>query len=118
MISIALEVVARHAGIVGLSFCRSVDDDRALRVRLVKLGAAGPGLMQKLETRRGFEHLPEMLPAALACPSAGAMIARGDLAAAGGYERMAEVQEQILWACEAAPMPDAGSPVEEARAGV
>jgi pyruvate kinase len=37
--------------------------------------------------------------------AAGVMIARGDLAVECGYERMAEVQEQILWACEAAHLP-------------
>jgi len=33
------------------------------------------------------------------------MIARGDLAAAAGYERLAETQEEILWLCEAAHVP-------------
>jgi pyruvate kinase len=33
------------------------------------------------------------------------MIARGDLAVECGYERLAEVQEEILWAAEAAHMP-------------
>ena len=33
------------------------------------------------------------------------MIARGDLAVECGYERLAEVQEEILWMCEAAHMP-------------
>jgi pyruvate kinase len=33
------------------------------------------------------------------------MIARGDLAVECGYERMAEIQEEILWVCEAAHMP-------------
>jgi pyruvate kinase len=33
------------------------------------------------------------------------MIARGDLAIECGYERLAEVQEEILWVCEAAHMP-------------
>ena len=42
---------------------------------------------------------------AMAASSAGIMIARGDLAVECGYERMAEVQEEILWACEAAHMP-------------
>ena len=45
----------------------------------------------------------------------GIMIARGDLAVECGYERMAEVQEEILWNCEAAHLPvylgDAGSAV-------
>ena len=32
-------------------------------------------------------------------------IARGDLAVECGYERLAEVQEEILWICEAAHLP-------------
>jgi pyruvate kinase len=100
-----LEVAVRHADLIGLSFCQSADDVRALRARLVERGGGHLGLMLKIETKRGFEHLPEMLLAAMACPSAGVMIARGDLAVECGYERMAEVQEEILWACEAAHMP-------------
>ena len=38
-------------------------------------------------------------------PSAGVMIARGDLAIECGYERLAEVQEEVLWICEAAHVP-------------
>jgi len=33
------------------------------------------------------------------------MIARGDLAVECGYERLAELQEEILWLCEAAHLP-------------
>ena len=33
------------------------------------------------------------------------MIARGDLAVECGYERLAEIQEEILWMCEAAHLP-------------
>jgi pyruvate kinase len=33
------------------------------------------------------------------------MIARGDLAAEIGFERLAEMQEEILWICEAAHVP-------------
>ncbi|MDO9074478.1 MAG: pyruvate kinase [Rubrivivax sp.] len=100
-----LDIVARHADLVGLSFAQSAADVRALHAKLVALGAPRVGVVLKVETRRGFEHLPEMLLAAMACPAAGVMIARGDLAVECGYERMAEVQEQILWACEAAHMP-------------
>lgn len=100
-----LEVVARHADIVGMSFAQSAADVRALRKRLVELGAAQLGLIIKIETKRGFEHLPELLLAAMAAPATGVMIARGDLAVECGYERMAEVQEEILWACESAHVP-------------
>ena len=33
------------------------------------------------------------------------MIARGDLAIESGYQRLAELQEEILWLCEAAHVP-------------
>ena len=38
-------------------------------------------------------------------PCIGVMIARGDLAVECGYERLAEIQEEILWLCEAAHVP-------------
>ena len=100
-----LAVAAGHADMVGLSFAQSADDVRSLRQHLQALGASHLGLLLKIETKRGFEHLPEMLFAAMGTKSAGVMIARGDLAIECGYERMAEVQEEILWACEAAHVP-------------
>jgi pyruvate kinase len=100
-----LAVVAMHADLVGLSFAQSAADVTSLRRRLEELGAAHLGVLLKIETRCGFEHLPELLFAAMECRAAGVMIARGDLAVECGYERLAEVQEEILWACEAAHMP-------------
>jgi pyruvate kinase len=41
----------------------------------------------------------------MASPCAGVMIARGDLAVECGWERLAEVQEEILWIAEAAHVP-------------
>jgi pyruvate kinase len=49
--------------------------------------------------------LPDLLLAAMRGHAVGVMIARGDLAVECGYERMAEIQEEILWVCEAAHMP-------------
>lgn len=100
-----LRIVARHADMVGLSFAQSAADVNALRTQLGALCADHLGVVLKIETRRAFERLPEMLFAAMACPAAGVMIARGDLAVECGFERLAEVQEEILWACEAAHMP-------------
>ena len=62
-------------------------------------------MVLKIETLQGFENLPELLLAAMAAPCAGVMIARGDLAVECGYERLAEVQEEMLWCAEAAHMP-------------
>lgn len=100
-----LDVVAQHADMVGLSFAQSAADVRALRKQLSDRGAGQLPMILKVETRRGFEHLTDMLFAAMSGPAAGVMIARGDLAVECGYERMAEVQEEMLWACEAAHMP-------------
>ncbi|MBN8509283.1 MAG: pyruvate kinase, partial [Burkholderiales bacterium] len=100
-----LPVVAKLADSVGLSFAQSAADVDALRGYLGALDARRLGVVLKIETRRGFEHLPEMLFAAMAFPAAGVMIARGDLAVECGFERLAEVQEEILWACEAAHLP-------------
>lgn len=55
------------------------------------------GLVLKIETLQGFENLPELMLSAMTSNSAGIMIARGDLAVECGYERLAEVQEEILW---------------------
>jgi pyruvate kinase len=51
------------------------------------------------------EDIPAVLLAAMRSPAVGVMIARGDLAVECGYERMAEVQEELLWVCEAAHIP-------------
>jgi pyruvate kinase len=59
----------------------------------------------KIETRAGFERLPELLLAAMRNARFGVMIARGDLAVECGFQRLAEVQEEILWLCEAAHVP-------------
>lgn len=100
-----LRTVARYADLVGLSFVQRPGDIDALRSHLKALDAEHLGVVLKIETRRAFEHLPELMLAAMHCHSAGVMIARGDLAVECGYERLAEVQEEILWAAEAAHMP-------------
>jgi pyruvate kinase len=54
---------------------------------------------------QGFRNLPQILQTAMRTERVGVMIARGDLAVEVGYERLAEVQEEILWLCEAAHLP-------------
>jgi pyruvate kinase len=100
-----LEFAVRHADMVSLSFANSAADVELLQQHLKRLGGENLGVILKIETRRGFENLPEMLFAALRSPRCGVMIARGDLAVECGFERLAEVQEEILWLCEAAHVP-------------
>jgi len=100
-----LAFAARHADMVGLSFTNCVDDVSALHQHLTKLGRQDMGVILKIETKRGFANLPAILLEALKFPSCGVMIARGDLAVECGFERLSEVQEEILWVCEAAHVP-------------
>jgi len=100
-----LEFAAHHADMVGLSFANSPDDVRALHQRMRELGREDVGVVLKIETKRGFANLPDMLLEALKFPACGVMIARGDLAVECGFERMSEIQEEILWVCEAAHVP-------------
>jgi len=100
-----LEFVASNADMIGLSFTNTPDDVSELRRRLVELGHEDVGVVVKIETKRGFNNLPGILLEALKFPACGVMIARGDLAAECGFERMAELQEEILWICESAHVP-------------
>jgi pyruvate kinase len=100
-----LRFVAAHADMVGLSFVREVSDVTSLQERLAEFGGERLAVVLKIETRRGFEMLPDLLLASMRSRSFGVMIARGDLAVECGYERLAEVQEEILWLCEAAHAP-------------
>ncbi|MBI3154950.1 MAG: pyruvate kinase [Burkholderiales bacterium] len=100
-----LASVVQHADLVGLSFAQSAADVHTLHDELRRRGRPELPVVLKIETRRGFEALPKMLLAAMRAPAYAVMIARGDLAVECGYERMAEVQEEILWACEAAHAP-------------
>jgi pyruvate kinase len=100
-----LDTVASVADMVGLSFVQKQEDVALLRSHLHRLKREDMGLVLKIETLQGFENLPELMLAAMAANSAGVMIARGDLAVECGFERMAEVQEEILCCAEAAHMP-------------
>jgi len=100
-----LKFIVAHADIVGFSFVRSEGDVRMLQARLAELGGENLGIVLKIETRQGFDNLPRLLLAAMRSRAVGVMIARGDLAVECGYQRLAEIQEEILWICEAAHMP-------------
>jgi pyruvate kinase len=95
-----------YADMIGLSFVSTRADVRAVADALARNGGDHLGLILKIETRAGFDALPDLLTEALAREApCGVMIARGDLAIEVGWERMAEVQEEILWLCEAAHVP-------------
>ena len=100
-----LPFIARHSDLVGYSFVRSASDIHLLQAELAKIGAEKLGIVLKIETRKAFERLPDLILAAMGSERVGVMIARGDLAVECGYERTGELQEEIMWVAEAAHIP-------------
>jgi pyruvate kinase len=100
-----LGFVAKHADMVSYSFVRRAEDIQQLLGELQRLGRTNLGIILKIENRQAFDNLPRLLMEVMRSPASGVMIARGDLAVECGWERLAEMQEEILWMCEAAHMP-------------
>ncbi len=100
-----LPFIAKYADIVGYSFVRTADDVKQLMDALSKLNRMDIGMVLKIENKESFNNLPDLLLTAMKWSNIGVMIARGDLAVELGVERISEVQEQILWVCEAAHVP-------------
>ncbi len=103
-----LDFVAEHADLIGYSFVQRAADVTRLQQ---ELQARRPldwnriGIIAKIETLRAVQNLPEIIVRAAGQQPFGVMIARGDLAVEIGFARLAEMQEEILWLCEAAHVP-------------
>jgi pyruvate kinase len=101
----ALPFVVKHADLVALSFVHDAADIDRLYSELDRLHAPDVGVILKIENQAAFERLPELLITASKRRRIAVMVARGDLGVEIGFERLAEVQEEILWLSEAAQVP-------------
>ncbi len=103
-----LDFAVPHVDTLGYSFVQEASDIALLQR---ELAARAPdrwhkiGIVAKVETPRAVRNLPEMIVQAAGAQPFGVMIARGDLAVEIGWERLAEIQEELLWLCEAAHVP-------------
>ncbi len=84
---------------------RRPEDVAELIHELDSLGVTHTGIILKIENRPAVEALPQILLTAMRREKIAVMVARGDLGVEIGFERMAEIQEEILWLCEAAHVP-------------
>lgn len=100
-----LPFISKYADMLGYSFVRKPEDVTQLYNELDKLNNTSCGVVFKIENREAFENLPLILFEAMKNRNIGVMIARGDLAVEVGFERVSEVQNQILLLCEAAHIP-------------
>jgi len=98
--------ICEHADMVGYSFVSDASDVEALRAALAAHpNRRKPHIVLKIERLAAVQNLPSLLMNGMKDESLGVMIARGDLAVEIGFERLSEIQEEILWICEAAHVP-------------
>lgn len=102
-----LDFVAAHADCVGYSFVQRPSDITLLQDELLRrrLGKPPQPLVLKIETPLAVRNLPRLIVQAGGRQPVAVMIARGDLAVEIGLNRLSEIQEEILWICEAAHVP-------------
>jgi pyruvate kinase len=100
-----LPFICSHADMVGYSFVRNANDLENLQLSLKNITDNPPHVIIKIETPEAVINLPDLLLCGMQQSIFGVMIARGDLAVEIGFERMGEIQEEILWICEAAHVP-------------
>lgn len=102
-----LDFITTHADIIGYSFIQTPDDlgrlEDALALRMDDPSAIP--IVAKIETALAVHNLPDIIVRAAGRHPFAVMIARGDLAVEIGFERLAEIQEEILWLTEAAHVP-------------
>jgi pyruvate kinase len=100
----SLPFICEHADLAGYSFIRDVSDLKTLQAELAKYSKR-PAIILKIETGGAVNNFPALLMQAMREDVFGVMIARGDLAVEIGFERLSEIQEEILWVSEAAHAP-------------
>ncbi len=101
-----LKFIAKYADVVNVSFVNSIEDVEDIKNALKEIDGTQLGVILKIETKQGYRNLPEILLNAMQFHPIGVMIARGDLAVEVGWQKLAEVQEEILKLCSAAHIPD------------
>jgi pyruvate kinase len=100
-----LPFVVEHADMLGFSFVNKAADIAELHAQLALLDKPNFPIIAKIETNLAVNNLPSLLLEGMRKKSFGVMIARGDLAVEIGFERLSEIQDEILWICEAAHIP-------------
>jgi pyruvate kinase len=100
-----LPFVCANADLVGFSFVETEEGLEELQGCLAALGAAELPIVLKIERPMAVNNLPALLLQGMHQETFGIMVARGDLAVEIGFERLSEIQEEILWLSEAAHVP-------------
>ena len=102
-----LDAIVSIADLMGFSFVQRPEDLVLLQGELARRRPGLPPmpLVLKIETPLAVRNLPKLIVQAGTVGPVAVMIARGDLAVELDFARMSEIQEEIMWLCEAAHVP-------------
>jgi pyruvate kinase len=95
--------LCERADLIGYSFVRDASGVKELQ-KLLNEFYSRPSIILKIETPQAVNNLPALLLQGMMDEAFGVMIARGDLAVEIGFERLSEIQDEIAWISEAAPI--------------
>jgi pyruvate kinase len=97
--------IAEKADILSFSFIASSENVKELYNELAKYKSRHLGVVLKIENKKAYSNIADIILAGMQYFPIGIMIARGDLAIECGWNHLAEVQEEILLICAAAQVP-------------
>jgi pyruvate kinase len=100
-----LPFAARHSDFIALSFIRTPSDVHEFRRALVAMTSEPAGIVIKIETREAWQHLPELMLAAMCLDRVAILLARGDLAVECGVLEMPRIQDEVVRFCAAGALP-------------
>ena len=103
----ALPAIVKHADMVGFSFVQRPQDIVDLERAIEKLRSDREPMpfVLKIETPEAVVNLPRLIVQSAGTRPTAVLIAQRDLAVELGHAKMAEMQEEMLWLCEAARVP-------------
>jgi pyruvate kinase len=96
--------ICQHADLLGYSFVRHASGIAELQ-KILSSYQKRPHIILKIETSQAVKNFPSLLIHGMKDEVFGVMIARGDLAVEIGFERMSEIQEEIVWISESGHVP-------------
>lgn len=97
--------IIENADILSYSFITSGEDVLNLYSEFSKYNINKLGVLLKIENKKAYKNLTEIILAGMQLYPIGIMIARGDLAIELGWDKLANVQEEILAFGSAANIP-------------
>lgn len=96
--------ICENADMIGFSYVKSPAELAALQA-LVKREKKRAAIIIKIENTEAVDNIPVLILQGMQEEVFGILIARGDLAVEAGFERLSEIQDEILWFAEAAHVP-------------